>query len=120
MHDGQDLNSALEALKASAPVGGSSLVNLVLAMRELSPIPDNVYIITDGLPTQGESEPRSATVSGRRRLDLFSEAVNRLPRQIPINVVMFPMEGDPMASAAYWNIARVTGGAFISPSRDWP
>jgi hypothetical protein len=46
--------------------------------------------------------------------------VDRLPKQIPINVIMFPMEGDPMASAAYWNVARVTGGAFISPSWDWP
>ena len=74
----------------------------------------------DGLPTQGENPPRGAMVSGKRRLDLFGEAINRLPKQIPINVIMFPMEGDPMASAAYWNVARVTGGAFISPSWDWP
>ena len=120
MHDGQQLNAALDALKTASPDGGSSLVNLVLAVRELSPIPDNVYLITDGLPTQGENPPRAATVSGKRRLDLFSEAINRLPKQIPVNVVMFPMEGDPMASAAFWNVARVTGGAFISPSWDWP
>jgi hypothetical protein len=30
------------------------------------------------------------------------------------------MEGDPMAAAAYWNLARTTGGSFISPSKDWP
>ncbi len=120
MHDGRDLNLGVEALKKIIPDGGSSLVKLMLLVRELSPIPDNVYLITDGLPTQGESKPSAATISGKRRLQLFGDAVNRLPKQIPINVIMFPMEGDPMASAAYWNVARVTGGAFISPSWDWP
>ncbi len=120
MHDGQQLNQAVSELKTQFPTGGSSLVNLMLAVRQLSPIPDNVYLITDGLPTQGENPPRAATVTGGRRLELFSDAIDRLPKQIPVNVIMFPMEGDPLASAAYWNLARVTGGAFISPSWDWP
>ena len=120
MFDGQALNAAVEALRTVKPKGGSSLVNLILEIRQMSPIPDNVYIITDGLPTQGERPPRGATITGKRRLELFVEAVDRLPKQIPINVIMFPMEGDPMASAAYWNVARATGGAFISPSWDWP
>ena len=120
MDDGQMLNSAVAELKTRTPTGGSSLVNLVLEIRKLSPIPDNVYLITDGLPTMGENPPRSPTVSGRERLSLFGTAVNRLPKQIPVNVIMFPMEGDPMASAAYWTVARATGGAFISPSWDWP
>ena len=120
MHDGQQLNAAVENLRQQVPHGGTSLVKLILTLRELSPIPDNIYLITDGLPTQGENPPRSATVSGTRRLDLFGEAINRLPKQIPVNIILFPMEGDPMASAAFWNVARVTGGAFISPSWDWP
>ena len=120
MHDGAALNRGVDALKKQTPNGGSSLVNLMLEVRQLSPIPDNVYLITDGLPTIGENPPRSATVSGRRRLELFGNAIDRLPKQIPLNVIMFPMEGDPQASAAYWNVARVTGGAFISPSWDWP
>ena len=120
MHDGQALNTGIEALREEVPGGGSSLVNLILEIRNLSPIPDNVYLITDGLPTQGENPPRAATITGKDRLKLFGEAVDRLPKQIPVNVLMFPMEGDPMASAAYWNVARVTGGAFISPSWDWP
>ena len=120
MHDGQQLNGAIETLRQEVPAGGSSLVKLMLAVREMSPIPDNVYLITDGLPTQGETKPRSPTISSNKRLDLFGEAINRLPKQIPVNVIMFPMEGDPLASAAYWNLSRVTGGAFISPSWDWP
>lgn len=120
MDDGGPLNDAVVNLRELIPTEGSSLENLVVAIRELSPIPDNVYLITDGLPTQGTNPPRSATVSGGKRIELFREAINRLPRQIPVNVIMFPMEGDPMASAAYWNLARVTNGAFISPSWDWP
>jgi len=120
MHDGERLNEAIESLRQSVPRGGSSLENLMLALAALSPIPDNVYLITDGLPTQGTQPPNSATVSGRKRLELFGDAVDQLPRQVPINVILFPIEGDPMASAAFWNLARVTRGAFISPSWDWP
>jgi hypothetical protein len=118
--EGRELNDALEALQKTVPQGGTSLINLVSAIGKLQPAPDNVYLIVDSLPTQGAREPRGATVTGRERLELFSEAANQLPRQIPINVIMFPMEGDPMASAAFWNLARASGGSFLSPSRDWP
>ncbi len=118
--EGRELDAALDGLRATAPEGGTSLVNLVSAIRELDPLPDNVYLIVDSLPTQGENAPRGATVTGRERLELYSKAVSKLPAEIPVNVIMFPMEGDPMASAAYWNLARTTGGSFLSPSRDWP
>ena len=120
MDDGTELNAAVNTLKTQTPSGGTNLEALVLAMRDLSPIPDSVYIITDGLPTRDDKTPRQATVSGRERLDFFRDAANRLPRQIPVNVILFPMEGDPMAGAAWWQLARATGGAFISPSWGWP
>jgi hypothetical protein len=47
-------------------------------------------------------------------------AVNQLPRSIPVNVILFPMEGDPMAASLYWKLAEATAGAFLSPSKDWP
>jgi len=120
LSEGRELDSALNALRGTVPEGGTSLANLVTAIGELQPPPDNVYLIIDSLPTRGAREPRGATVTGRERLELFSQAVSQLPRQIPINVIMFPMEGDPMASAAFWNLARASGGSFLSPSRDWP
>ncbi|HAR31185.1 MAG TPA: hypothetical protein DCR65_06650 [Gammaproteobacteria bacterium] len=86
----------------------------------MQPPPDNVYLITDALPTQDEDPPRGATVDGRTRLKLFAEAIREVPAQVPVNVILFPMEGDPMAAAAFWNLARTSGGSFISPSRDWP
>ncbi len=118
--EGRELDAAMTTLRATVPTGGSSLANLVAALRALQPPPDNVYLITDSLPTQDEDPPRGATVDGRTRLRLFAEAIREVPAQVPINVILFPMEGDPMAAAAFWNLARISGGSFISPSRDWP
>ena len=120
LSEGRELDAAVTKVQEVIPSGGTSLTNLVSAINELSPLPDNVYLIVDSLPTQGNREPRRATISGRDRLDLFSQAIRNIPKQVPINVILFPMEGDPLASAAYWNLARVSGGSFLSPSRDWP
>ena len=114
------LNDAVATLKQRVPTGGSSLERAFMVMSEMNPPPDNVYLITDGLPTQGLSPPRSSTVNGRERLRLFEQAVTRIPRGIPINVVLLPMEGDPMAPSAFWQIALYTEGAFLSPASDWP
>lgn len=118
--EGRELEDALNALKKTIPEKGTSLEKLALAMAEFSPPPDNVYLVVDSLPTMGTRPPRGATISGRDRLELFQDAVRRIPAQVPINVIMFPMEGDPMAAAAFWNLARTSGGSFLSPSRDWP
>ncbi|MEQ8861332.1 MAG: hypothetical protein RIC56_22020 [Pseudomonadales bacterium] len=118
--EGRELDGAMRELKEMVPGNGTSLVNLVDAINRLSPLPDNVYLIVDSLPTQGARTPRGATITGRERLGLYSDAVAKLPTEVPVNVIMFPMEGDPMASAAFWNLARTTGGSFLSPSRDWP
>jgi hypothetical protein len=37
-----------------------------------------------------------------------------------VNVILLPMEGDPLAPAAYWTLARRTNGSFLVPARDWP
>lgn len=118
--EGRELEQALNEVREWIPDKGTSLENLITAMSELTPLPDNVYLIIDSLPTQGTREPRAATVSAKERLKLFGEALRRLPANVPVNVIMFPMEGDLMAAAAYWNLARTTGGSFLSPSRDWP
>jgi len=46
--------------------------------------------------------------------------VNLLPTRIPVNIILYHMEGDPDAASAYWRLAMVTRGSFFSPSRDWP
>jgi hypothetical protein len=118
--DADSISTAIEKLSQTAPEGGTSLENLFVSIASMNPLPDNVILITDSLPTQGTSAPRKPTITGRQRAQLFNDAVKRLPRQIPVNIIMFPMEGDPHASALYWRLAQITDGAYMSPSKDWP
>ncbi len=120
-NDAAALNDALGALRKTVPQDGTSLENALAVAGSLSPRPDNILLITDGLPTQGASPPLvRKTIDGGGRLQLFEHAIGKLPSGIPVNVILLPMEGDPMAPAAYWTLARRTNGSFLSPARDWP
>lgn len=114
------LEAVGDAVTKLLPSGGSSLHVAFDAMNNLPLRPDNIFIITDGLPTQGDKKPRNSTISGAEREKLFREAVKKLPKDVPINTILAPMEGDPMAAAFYWQLALGTRGSFISPSKDWP
>ncbi len=118
--DRSQLEAASRALRNLTPKGGTSLFNAFAALGKLSPQPDNIFLITDGLPTQGASPPRGSKVSGQERQKLYAQAVKQLPRNVPVNIILAPMEGDPMAAAEFWQLAQMTRGAFMSPSRDWP
>jgi hypothetical protein len=84
-------------------------------------VPDNIFLITDGLPTQGTgSTARGTKVSGNQRQRLFRQAVRQLPAGVPVNIILAPMEGDPLAASEFWQLAQSTRGSFMSPSRDWP
>ncbi len=114
------LDGAVRHLRKVVPGGGTNLFHGLGAISSLRPPPDNVYLLVDGLPTQGQRPPRGTTISAKDRLKLFEEATRELSSRIPMNVILFPMEGDPMAPSAYWKLAVRTGGAFVSPSADWP
>jgi hypothetical protein len=114
------LNEIVNRLHLLVPQGGTSLINAAAAVRAMAPPPDNIFLLTDGLPTMGRERPWGKKVSGEKRLDLFNEAVRQFPAQVPVNTILYHMEGDPAASSAYWRLAMQTGGSFFSPSRDWP
>ncbi len=118
--DANHIDAAIENLSGKTPENGTNLLILFDHIATMDPLPDNVFLIIDSLPTQSSRAPRKAVVTGQKRFEYFRDAVEELPVDIPINVIMFPMEGDPQASAAYWNLARITGGTYMSPSRDWP
>jgi hypothetical protein len=120
VRDGAELEQGILNLRKRVPEGGTSLEKLFHAVALLDPLPDNVYLITDGLPTQGMKKPKRNTISGADRVKLFNRAFEVLPEGIPVNVILAPMEGDPMAAAAFWQLAQATNGSFISPSKDWP
>jgi hypothetical protein len=114
------VSQAIANLRGTAPEGGTSLETAFAAIAALNPAPDNIVLLTDGLPTQGAVPPRERTVSGKDRLRLFDRAIRLLPRGVPVNVILYPMEGDPMAAPAFWKLAIATNGSFMTPSRDWP
>ncbi len=113
-------DTAVRQLRATVPQGGTSLANAFAAAGVLNPPPDNLILITDGLPTWGRKAPRGTTVDPNRREHFFREAVDTLPRGLPVNVILLPMEGDPAAASLFWQLGVATGGSFLSPARDWP
>jgi hypothetical protein len=120
--DAGQVEAALQALRRTAPAGGSSLQNAFAVIGQLDPAPDNVILVTDGLPTQGDKPPLVRTlVTMEQREELMQDAVKSLPPSPPpFSIVLLPMEGDPSAPIYFWRLARATGGAFLSPAKDWP
>jgi hypothetical protein len=118
--DPEVVDRVIQGSRRLVPNGGTSLHNAFASVKTLTPRPDNIFLITDGLPTQGREPPRSRTVSGRARLRHFNNSLEELPGGIPVNVVLLPIEGDAQAATEFWRLAQATQGSFISPSRDWP
>ncbi|HSM68093.1 MAG TPA: hypothetical protein VK830_00145 [Xanthomonadales bacterium] len=118
--DSLALEEAVAGLRDFSPGGGTSLENGLASLSDFAEPPDNIFLLTDGLPTQGRSPPSKYMVSGEQRRRNFLDALKRLPKGAPVNTILFPMEGDPEAAALFWQLAMSTQGAFISPSRDWP
>jgi hypothetical protein len=121
--DGSDrevLDEAVRRVRAIVPTDGTSLFHAFAVATELNPKPDNIVLLTDGLPTVGKSPARASTISARQRAKLFNRALDQLPSGIPVNVILYPMEGDPQASSAFWKLAINTRGSFMSIAEDWP
>ena len=121
------LTATLSRVDALTPGGATNLQVAFEELAKLSPAPTNVYLVTDGLPTQVSGRPRrcarGATITPECRLNLFADMTRSVRRQLnslQINVVLLPLEGDWAASNAYWNLAVATGGLMISPPRSWP
>jgi hypothetical protein len=120
VRDGSELEGAVENLRISAPNGPTSLHAAFTAARQMDPPADNIYLLVDGLPTMGDVMPTRPGVSSKQRVAHFDRAVRELPVGVPVNVILFPMEGDPMAAPRYWQLALKTGGSMLAPSEDWP
>ena len=114
------LNDSVNRMRKVIPQKGTSLLNAFKAIGNMTPAPDNIFILVDSLPTMGSSRPLRKRVSGSKRLKLFNEAIRKLPARIPVNIILYPMEGDPLAADAYWRLAKNTRGSFFCPARDWP
>lgn len=119
--DGSLLQKAVDKLRNDViPGGATSLHAAFAAASALEPRPDNIYLLVDGLPTMGEIQPVRAGVTGKERQRHFERALREVPLNVPVNVLLFPMEGDPLAAPAYWTLALRTGGSMLAPAEDWP
>ncbi len=56
-NDPRVINNMLTAVRNIVPEDGTSLVNAFIAIRTINPQPDQIILITDGLPTQGSVPP---------------------------------------------------------------
>ncbi len=118
--DATQLDEAMRVLRRTVPEGGTNMKSAIEVITSLNPWPDNVILLADGLPTMDAPTTNKRTVTGRDRARYFTNAVNELPSNIPVNVFLYPLEGDYDAPFLYWLLAYRSGGSFISVSKDWP
>lgn len=116
----KDLQAAISGLRALTPEGGTSLHKAFKVSGGLKPRPDSIILLTDGLPTQGDTLAGPGLVTSDERLAHFQSALRHVPSSVPVNVMLFPMEGDPSAAVSFWELAIKSQGSFIAPTRDWP
>lgn len=129
-----DLNQIARQAASLIPTEGTNLQQgLQTIAGTLRNITD-LYVITDGLPTyinpnSGFNESRNcrpiqgkqATITGECRVNAFAHTMraNPLPG-VTTNIILLPLEGDPMAPAFYWSWTDSTRGTIIAPAGTWP
>jgi len=118
--DDTQLNEAIRVLRRTVPKNGTNMHAAFGIATQLSPRPDNIILLVDGMPTMDAETTSKTVVSSNERGNIFARAVRQLPSGIPVNIMLYPMEGDLNAPISYWSLALTTRGSFVSVSRDWP
>jgi len=136
-HSGGDGNSIKKIYSAMDKLVPSGSTNLQLGLQKAAALrPTDMYVVTDGLPTAGQSRyaslnpfaacssllGKSSNISGDCRVKLFRQSVSESSPKggVKINVILLPIEGDPQAAPEYWAWSASTGGLLISPALSWP
>ena len=118
--DGKQLDEAIRILRRTVPENGTNTYDAFDVINKMNPKPDNVILLVDSLPTMNTPDAERGMVTGQERLRFHYEAEALIPSGVPVNILLYPMEGDYEASIAYWLMAYRTGGSFMSISKDWP
>ena len=126
-NDAERMEQVISEVRNWVPAGGTRLD--VTLERTLKVRPDAVYLITDGLPTQGKTwlnrfgveakVSKKNRVSADQRMTFFQNATGAIQGP-PFNIILLPLEGDPQAAGAYWSLAMRTSGQFLAPTQEWP
>ena len=119
--DRATMTEVIRQLDLIVPRGGANLERAFATVRGLPRLPTSLVLLTDGLPTRGDSLGSDGDVDEGTRIRMFEVAVKQLPPRLPVSTVLFPLlSGDPGAPGLYWELANATRGALVSPSRSWP
>lgn len=118
--DQDQLIAVMDGINEIVPANGTNMEKAFQSIAQLSPPPDNIFLITDGLPTLTNRKTSDRLITPEKRYDIFQDALEYLPSRVPVNVILLPLEGDPEAAVAFWELAYATHGSFLSPSKDWP
>lgn len=118
--DGKQLDEAIRILRRTVPENGTNIYAAFEVINKMNPRPDNVILLVDSLPTMNTPDTKRGMVTGQERLRFHYEAEALIPSGVPVNILLYPMEGDYEAAIAYWLLAYRTGGSFMSISKDWP
>ena len=118
--DGDQLNEAVRTLRRTVPKNGTNMYSAFQVIRDMKPRPDNVILLVDSMPTMDAATSTKSVIGPGERLNLFTAATQVIPSGIPVNIMLYPMEGDARAAVSLWALALKTRGSFISVSHDWP
>lgn len=124
------LQNMLGDLSKVVPDGGTNLEQGLQAIYNANPTMQELYVITDGLPTLGTNRSLGdkarctslfgkSTISGECRASLMRSALMVAPA-VRTNIILLPLEGDPQAPDLYWQWARASYGMMIAPEGNWP
>ncbi len=134
--DSRDAATVLSDLAEITPGGGTNLYTAVTLMRNSAKEFSNVYLITDGMPTQGKAGNlgtasaffsgctsiigKAQTISGKCRHALLDHVISSYKEHAPVNVILLPLEGDSGAAGAFWQWTAKNTGLLIAPETSWP
>ncbi len=135
-NNSKDLSELYSEINKIVPKNGTNLDAAFKAISQMNNKPDEIFLITDGLPTIGNKKSNTnffsncnsilgnaKKISGRCREKLFLSSINyskSIISNIKINVILLPLEGDPKASSNFWKLAAQNQGLLFVPSKDWP
>ena len=135
-NNSKDLSSLYAEVNRVIPKNATNLDAAFSAISKMNDKPDEIFLITDGLPTIGDKNTDTSffsncnsivgnakKISGKCREKLFLSSINNAEgviSNIKINVILLPLEGDPGASKNFWKLAAQNQGLLFVPSKDWP
>ncbi len=116
----EQIGEAIRTLRRTVPENGTNMYSAFQVIKDMNPRPDNVILLVDSMPTMDAATSSKRTILPGERLNLFTAATQLIPSGIPINIMLYPMQGDARAPVSFWALALKSRGSFMTVSRDWP